>query len=96
MWDHDTVNQDDFMGQVMIPLREIPLTAPMRDWFQLMRRSVKDKVEGAILLEIQLMVDKKQVPLDLIVAIVTVNFVWQMLSQGIFCSAYDNNSKMTQ
>ena len=65
MWDHDTVNQDDFMGQVMIPLREIPLTAPMRDWFQLMRRSVKDKVEGAVLLEIQLTVDKKQVPLDI-------------------------------
>ncbi len=61
VWDHDTVNQDDFMGQIMIPLREIPLATPKKEWFQLMKRSVKDKVDGAILLEVLLVLDRKQV-----------------------------------
>ena len=62
MWDHDTMNQDDFMGQVMIPLRDVPQAVnPKEEWHCLRKRTAKDKVNGSLLLEVSLSMEKKQV-----------------------------------
>ena len=61
VWDHDNLNQDDFMGQVMIPLREVSTIGPKEEWFPLTRRSGKERVSGSILLEMHLKVDKNKV-----------------------------------
>lgn len=61
VWDHDTLNQDDFLGQAMVPLRDISLSSPKEEWYPLMRRSCKEKVSGSIRLELQLKVEKNKV-----------------------------------
>ena len=61
LWDHDTMNPDDFLGQVMFPLRDVPTLAPLEEWYPLTRRSPKEKVSGSILLEMQLKVEKNKV-----------------------------------
>ena len=61
MWDRDTINPDDFLGQVMIPLREVSWTDSKEEWYPLTRRNTKDKVSGSIRLEVQLKVDKSKV-----------------------------------
>ncbi len=60
VWDHDTMNQDDFLGQVMIPLREVATMGPREEWYPLTRRNTKEKVSGSILLEMYLKVDKNK------------------------------------
>ena len=61
VWDHDTMNQDDFLGQVMLPLREVPLFSPHEEWYPLTRRSAKERISGSLRLEVQLKVDKNKV-----------------------------------
>ena len=61
VWDHDTLNQNDFLGQVMLPLREVSTTTPHEEWYPLTRRNPKDRVSGSILLEVLLKVDKNKV-----------------------------------
>lgn len=61
LWDHDTMNQDDFLGQVMLPLREVTIFSPHEEWYPLTRRSSKEKISGSVLLETQLKVDKSKV-----------------------------------
>jgi hypothetical protein len=61
VWDHDNLNQDDFLGQVMLPLRDIPVFNPHEEWYPLTRRSAKEKVSGSILLEVQLKMDRNKV-----------------------------------
>lgn len=61
VWDHDSMNPDDFLGMVMIPLRDVPTLAPQEEWYPLTRRTTKEKVSGSILLELHLRVDKNKV-----------------------------------
>lgn len=61
VWDHDSMNPDDFLGMVMIPLRDVPTVSPQEEWYPLTRRNAKEKVYGSILLELLLKVDKNKV-----------------------------------
>ena len=56
------VNPDDFLGRVMIPLREIPPdTSVGETWYPLTNRSAKDNVSGSLCVRIYLRVDSDKV-----------------------------------
>ena len=58
-WDKDSVNPDDFLGRVMISLREIPTDpeSPKDVWYDLTRRTPKDSVTGQLCARVELEVD---------------------------------------
>ncbi|XP_020624382.1 uncharacterized protein LOC110061862 [Orbicella faveolata] len=53
VWDYDTLNRDDFMGRVQIPLSLLSEETTAR-WYPLGRGSAKDNVHGEIFLELTL------------------------------------------
>lgn len=53
VWDYDTLNRDDFMGRVQIPLSLLSEETSAR-WYPLGRGSAKDNVHGEIFLELTL------------------------------------------
>ncbi len=59
VWDKDTVNPDDFLGRVLIPLREISIdTHSTKDTsYDLTRRTAKDSVRGQLCVRVELEVD---------------------------------------
>lgn len=55
------MSQDDFLGQVMIPLREIPYYSAEKEWYPLNQRCKKERTSGSVLLEVQLQKDVTEV-----------------------------------
>ena len=53
VWDYDTLNRDDFMGRIQIPLSLLSEETSAR-WYPLGRGSAKDNVHGEIFLELTL------------------------------------------
>ena len=53
VWDYDNVNPDDFLGRVMLPLREIPPGSPLDEWYPLTRKSAKDGVRGSLRVKVE-------------------------------------------
>ncbi|XP_031571649.1 uncharacterized protein LOC116305818 [Actinia tenebrosa] len=60
IWDKDTLNRDDFMGRVMVPISTLN-EQPTSGWYPLGRAAPKDNVSGEIFLKIQL-VAKQPIP----------------------------------
>ena len=55
MWDYDTVNPDDFLGRVVIPLRDIATNTSAKDmWYPLTCRGTKEGVSGSVCLRMEL------------------------------------------
>lgn len=46
MWDEDLLKKADFLGQVEIPLADLPLGIPTSKWYPLQKRSRKSHVAG--------------------------------------------------
>jgi len=53
VWDYDTLNRDDFMGRIQIPLSLLSENTTA-SWYPLGRGSAKDNVCGDIFLELTL------------------------------------------
>lgn len=51
MWDHDMLNRDDFMGQVMLPLVDIT-TSKEPCWYKLSRYNSKQTITGEVKMKI--------------------------------------------
>lgn len=59
VWDYDTLNRDDFMGRLQIPLSLLSEETTAR-WYPLGRGSAKDNVHGEIFLELTLTASQVQ------------------------------------
>ena len=53
VWDKDTLNRDDFMGLIMVPVSKL-CEQTLCGWYPLGRMSSRDTVSGEIYLEITL------------------------------------------
>lgn len=53
VWDHDTLNRDDFMGKIQIPVSLLS-EETTACWFPLGRGSAKENIRGDIFLELTL------------------------------------------
>ena len=53
MWDYDTLNRDDFMGRIQIPLAFLTEDTTAC-WYPLGRSSAKDNICGEVFLELTL------------------------------------------
>ena len=61
VWDHDAINPDDFLGRVMVPLREIAPGDSREKLYPLTQKSAKEDVEGFLCARINLTVDPGKV-----------------------------------
>lgn len=48
VWDEDYLSSDDFMGQLIVPLSELPLNETLDKWYTLQKKKDKDKIKGDI------------------------------------------------
>lgn len=53
VWDEDYLTSDDFMGQLIIPLSEVPLNQVVDKWYTLQKKKDKDKIKGDIHISMQ-------------------------------------------
>ena len=68
MWDYDTLNRDDFMGRVQIPLSLLS-EETTAGWFPLGRASAKDNVRGEIFFEFTLKTSQVQSDIKLLLTV---------------------------
>ena len=64
IWDYDKVNQDDFLGRVVVPLCDIPSDNDKDITYPITRKGVKDVVRGTIKVKLHLCLDKENVSFD--------------------------------
>ena len=66
VWDYDKVNQDDFLGRIVVPLCDVPPGSDKDDTYPITRKGVKDVVRGTIRVKLRLCMEKETVSFGLI------------------------------
>ena len=61
IWDHDKVNQDDYLGRLVIPLCDIVPGHSGEVWYPITRKGVKDTVSGRIKVKLSLHLEEEMV-----------------------------------
>lgn len=61
VWDYDKVNQDDYLGRLVIPLCDITPGTLGKMWYPITRKGVKDTVSGQIEVKLDLHLENEMV-----------------------------------
>ena len=61
IWDHDKVNQDDYLGRLVIPLCDIVLGSSGEATYPITRKGVKETVSGTIVVKLSLHLEQETV-----------------------------------
>eukprot|EP01095_Lingulamoeba_sp_RSL-Kostka_P008529 TRINITY_DN2872_c0_g2_i1.p1 TRINITY_DN2872_c0_g2~~TRINITY_DN2872_c0_g2_i1.p1 ORF type:complete len:113 (-),score=37.46 TRINITY_DN2872_c0_g2_i1:193-531(-) len=54
VWDYDKYHFDDFMGHIVVPAFDLVDKGIVEDWYELKKRTSKDKIRGDIYVKFQL------------------------------------------
>ena len=65
IWDHDKVNQDDYLGRLVIPLCDIVSSHSGEVWYPITRKGVKDTVSGRIKVKLSLRLEEEMVSVQI-------------------------------
>ena len=65
IWDHDKVNQDDYLGRLVIPLCDIFPGHCGEVWYPITRKGVKDMVSGRIKVKLSLHLEEETVSVQI-------------------------------
>ena len=65
IWDHDKVNQDDYLGRLVIPLCDIVPGHSGEVWYPITRKGVKDTVSGRIKVKLSLHLEEEMVSVEI-------------------------------
>ena len=64
IWDHDKVNQDDYLGRLVVPLCDIIPGNTGETSYHITRKGVKDTVSGSIVVKLNLRLEGDTVSLN--------------------------------